>query len=129
MSKSVKRYICEIPIIEPDGQALTSEEKTVVLASDYDRDVQALRDENMNLQVRLTGMTFDRNCRKEERDALAAENARLREALKRIARTPGCGCDFPCRCGGEEWTKAELEGRMDIAEAALQPNPGTMEGE
>jgi len=42
-----------------------------------------------------------------------------RNALEKLARVPGCGCSFPCRCGGEEWTKAELEGRMDFAGEAL----------
>lgn len=43
----------------------------------------------------------------------------LVSALERLAAAPGCGCSFPCRCGGEEWTRAELEGRMDLAGEAL----------
>lgn len=58
--------------------------------------------------------------------ALRVENADIkrqlavgRKALGKLATVPGCGCSFPCRCGGEEWTKAELEGRMDFADEAL----------
>lgn len=40
-------------------------------------------------------------------------------ALEQLSEVPGCGCAFPCRCGGAEWTRAELEGRMDIAAEAL----------
>lgn len=50
---------------------------------------------------------------------LKVDNLRMRSALDQLSRTPGCGCSFPCRCGGDEWTKAELEGRMDIASYAL----------
>lgn len=57
--------------------------------------------------------------------ALLAERDAYRKALEKLANVPGCGCSFPCRCGGEEWTRAELEGRMDyaaetLAHAALQ---------
>lgn len=57
--------------------------------------------------------------------ALLAERDAYRKALEKLATVPGCGCSFPCRCGGEEWTRAELEGRMDyaaetLARAALQ---------
>ncbi|MCG6540215.1 hypothetical protein MCB86_09020 [Pseudomonas sp. KSR10] len=48
----------------------------------------ALRDENANLQTRLTGMTFDRNCRMEERDALKKVLDRqvpLHDAIQRAA--------------------------------------------
>ncbi len=60
-----------------------------------------------------------------ERDALIAERDAYKKALEKLATVPGCGCSFPCRCGGEEWTRAELEGRMDyaaetLARAALQ---------
>lgn len=40
-------------------------------------------------------------------------------ALEKIAREPGCGCSYPCQCGGEERAQIELEGRMDIAASAL----------
>lgn len=58
-------------------------------------------------------------------DALLAERDAYRKALEKLATVPGCGCSFPCRCDGEEWTRAELEGRMDyaaetLARAALQ---------
>lgn len=57
--------------------------------------------------------------------ALLAERDAYKKALEKLATVPGCGCSFPCRCGGEEWTRAELEGRMDyaaetLARAALQ---------
>lgn len=60
-----------------------------------------------------------------ERDALLAERDAYRKALEKLATVPGCGCSFPCRCDGEEWTRAELEDRMDyaaetLARAALQ---------
>jgi len=88
---SVKRYVinCVGQFFELGHTPLSSligSDTVVVLASDYERDVQALRDENANLQTRLTGMTFDRNCRQEERDALGAENLRMREALEEISR-------------------------------------------
>lgn len=51
--------------------------------------------------------------------ALLAERDAYRKALEKLATVPGCGCSFPCRCGGEEWTRAELEGRMDYAAEAL----------
>ncbi|QJP06318.1 hypothetical protein [Pseudomonas multiresinivorans] len=50
--------------------------------AETERIVAALRVENSNLQVRLTGMTFDRNCRREERDAAQARVAEL-EKLSR----------------------------------------------
>ena len=58
-------------------------------------------------------------------DAVLAERDAYKKALEKLATVPGCGCSFPCRCGGEEWTRAELEGRMDyaaetLARAALQ---------
>ncbi len=54
-----------------------------------------LRDENANLQTRLTGMTFDRNCRKEERDQLRAEVEALRlDATLGSAIQRAC-CDLP----------------------------------
>lgn len=52
-------------------------------------------------------------------DALLAERDAYKKALEKLARVPGCGCSFPCRCGGEEWTRAELEGRMDYAAETL----------
>lgn len=55
-----------------------------------------------------------------ERDALRAEREVLRNAMEQLAAVPGCGCAFPCRCGGAEWTRAELEGRMDVAAEALR---------
>lgn len=54
-----------------------------------------------------------------ERDALLAERDAYKKALEKLATVPGCGCSFPCRCGGEEWTRAELEGRMDYAAETL----------
>lgn len=63
--------------------------------------------------------------READYDALLAERDAYRKALEKLATVPGCGCSFPCRCDGEEWTRAELEGRMDyaaetLARAALQ---------
>lgn len=52
-------------------------------------------------------------------DLLAALNVAIK-ALTRLAETPGCGCSFPCRCNGAEWTQIELEGRMDVAMEALK---------
>jgi len=59
-------------------------------------------------------------------DQLQAELAALRgrsdrayKALEKLSRVPGCGCSFPCTCGGDEWTRAELEGRMDYAMQAV----------
>lgn len=40
-------------------------------------------------------------------------------ALEKIAREPGCGCSFPCQCGGEERAQIELDARMDLAAQAL----------
>lgn len=60
---------------------------TLRLLDDYDALAQRYRDlevENTNLKTRLTGMTLDRNCRKEERDTLRAEVERLRE-IREIA--------------------------------------------
>lgn len=54
-----------------------------------------------------------------ERAELKRMNAITMQALKRLASVPGCGCSYPCRCGGEEWTRAELEGRMDFAQSAI----------
>lgn len=42
-----------------------------------------LQIKNTNLQTRLTGMTLDRNCRKEERDSLRAEVETLRKDAER----------------------------------------------
>ncbi len=41
------------------------------------------------------------------------------DAPARIAREPGCGCDFPCRRNGEEWERINTEGLRDIADTAL----------
>lgn len=51
---------------------------------------------------------------------LKKDAAIMRRALERLAQAPGCGCSFPCRCGGAEWTQAELEGRIDLAIGALK---------
>jgi hypothetical protein len=52
-----------------------------VRESDYDRDVQALREEVFRQSDALEDMTADRDGCAHQRDALAAENLRLREQL------------------------------------------------
>jgi len=53
-------------------------------------------------------------------EASARDAEILRTAMERLARAPGCGCSPVCRCGEGEWTRYELEGRMDEAQQALK---------
>ncbi|WP_312381196.1 hypothetical protein [Pseudomonas oryzihabitans] len=57
---------------------------------------------------------------KAERDAAQASLQVAVAALRRLETEPGCGCSPPCRCSGPEWSRAEIEGRMGEAEAALR---------
>ena len=55
-----------------------------VLASDYDRDVRSLREEVDRQADDLDEITADRDGCAHQRDALAADNKRLRELLMRV---------------------------------------------
>lgn len=87
----VKRYIPE-GYTQPASRSGTGThmvESHYVLASDYEMLAQRCRElqiKNTNLQTRLAGMTLDRNCRKEERDALRAEVEQLRQQAARYER-------------------------------------------
>lgn len=50
---------------------------------------------------------------------LIEHNRIMRESLEKLARAPGCGCHPVCRCGDGDWSKLEIEGRMDEAQVAL----------
>jgi hypothetical protein len=66
-------------------------------------------------------------CIKAQRDelrdklaALIAERDALLGALEWLATPPDCGCSHPCRCNGNEWAEAELDGRIDFAQEAIE---------
>jgi len=62
-------------------------------------------------------------------EASARDAEILRNAMKRLARAPGCGCSPVCRCGEGDWTRYELEGRMDDAQQALKDASHATQGD
>lgn len=107
MSKEVKRY-------DPFGYDGLS----ALMHEDADGGwVRVENYEALRLELAEANADFVRIAN--ERDALLAERDAYRKALEKLATVPGCGCSFPCRCDGEEWTRAELEGRMDYAAETL----------
>jgi predicted nuclease with TOPRIM domain len=84
------RYTCEIPTIEPGGLVLTSEEKPVVLASDYDairNELSELKD-SMAYRTSLVGrLESERDTLRTANQRLEGEVASLREALGQCLET------------------------------------------
>ena len=55
----------------------------------------------------------------DEIEALRVSNATMLVALEKLGRAPGCGCSPVCRCGEGDWTRYELEARMDFANETI----------
>lgn len=132
-------------ITQADDLCVVVDDGMFVLASDYDRDVEALRTELSELKNSMAYRTSLVGRLESERDALAAENARLREALDALLEE----CDPLKLNTGEPWCRARAElgdtiwecskcgactsdeyvhvDHIEECDAALQPSPGQKE--
>ena len=118
------------------GSNLMEGEVFMVMATDHDRELAALREDLAEWKARCgrrvadIGIVVNDKLDLQQRLTAAEQrNAVMTKALERIARPHDCGC-LPCTgdCTSKLSLEITVDGMRDLAESALKPTePGASE--